>query len=52
MAIGGQEAISTLDTERDQNKAGSSSSTELCSYRPLRSPPLEGCPEVWNLVKQ
>ena len=28
MAIGGQGAISTLDTKRDQNKAGSSSSIE------------------------
>ena len=28
MAIGGQEAISTLDTTRDRNKAGSSSSIE------------------------
>jgi hypothetical protein len=28
MAIGGQEAISTLDAKRDQNKAGSSSSSE------------------------
>ncbi len=33
MAIGGQEAISTVDTKRDQNKAGSTSSIEPLSAK-------------------